>query len=121
MAKERVFIVISHKNSLKSKNKDDWQIEETVEFVNTLTNKHYTMSSAIADYINRKMITGSRFEVTDYDKFEDYIRTKYKDQLTQLDSVYRTKQVNTPALEPIADLVSDEFGNMRAKTVFDKV
>lgn len=118
MAKEKVYIVVSHKHSLKSKNKDDWQTEETVEFVNQLRKKHTTMSSVIGDYLNRKMLSGSRYGVTDYDKFESYIREKYAKQLAQLDAAYRTP-TEPVELEPSPEVFVDSFGNVRPRTVFD--
>ena len=64
MSKEKVFIVISHKNSLKGKvirgREPEWEVTETVEFVNQLRNRHISMSTAIGDYLNKKMISGSR-------------------------------------------------------------
>jgi len=126
MRKEKVFIVISHKNSLKSKlrvrtgTSDDWEITETVEFVNQIRNKHTSMSSAIADYVNRKMITGARFDITDYDKFENYVRSKYPKQMAELDAAYNSSR---PVKEevPSPEVFVDPFGNVRAKTVFDPV
>ena len=119
MKKEKVYIVISHKHSLKKGSKNDWEVSEVVEFVNQLRTKHYTTSSAIADYINRKMITGSRIGMHDYNKFEQYIGTKYAKELEQLDSAYKVAQVpdNTPA--PSTEF-EDEFGNIRERNVFDK-
>lgn len=125
MSKEKVFIVVSHKHSLKNKhskteNPNDWQVTETVEFVSELRKKHYEMSSAIGDYINRKMITGARFGITEYGPYEDYIRQKYAKELAQLDALYRKEQV-AESHEPSAEVFADQFGNIRAKTVFDQV
>lgn len=135
MSKEKVFIVISHKRVLKQNNRvgsrkpaeSDWEIAETVEFVNHLKSKHITMSSATADYINRKVLSGSHLGMTSYDQFESYVNTKYPKQLAELDAVYRELQVArppTPELvattdQPIQDLITDEFGNVRVRTVFD--
>ena len=124
MSKEKVFIVLSHKHNLKpGKTKaltaDDWQVTETVEFVNQLRNKHIQMSSIIADYINRKIISGSRYNVTDYAKFEDLIRTKYAKQLAELDTMYREQQAPAKVVENLTPVFSDQFGNVRARTVFD--
>lgn len=118
MSKDKVFIVATHKHSLKIDKKtgkatDQWETSELIEFVDQLRNKHYHYSTAIGDYINRKMISGSRYGISDYDKFEEYIRTKYKDQMDELDKMYR---VQPESLEP---LFTDQFGNLRAKTVFD--
>lgn len=124
MRKERVFIVVSHKHSLKNKhskteNPDDWQVTESVEFVNQLRPRHMSMSSAIGDYINRKMIRGERFGITEYGPFEDYIRKKYKKELGELDALYRADQVEEEYIEVKPVDFVDEFGNKRAKTVFD--
>lgn len=115
MSKEKVYIVLSHKNSLKIGTKDQWEVTETVEFVNQLRNRHYTKSSAIGDYLNQKMIAGSRYGFTDYEKFNEYIRKKYSKQMTELDSAYKA-QVNVTTS---SNLFVDSHGNLRAKTVFD--
>jgi len=124
MKKEKVFIVVTHKHTPKkgthtgaAKNRgDEWEVAESVEFVNQLRDKHLTMSSAIGDYINRKMISGERHGMGDYTKFEEYIRTKYSKQLAELDSAYREQQV----VEEVGpEVFSDSFGNIRARTVFD--
>jgi hypothetical protein len=123
MKKEKVYIVVSHKHILKtpgSKTREpQWEVAETVEFVNQLRNKHLTTSSAIGDYINRKMEKGERHGMGDYNKFEEYVRSKYAKELAQLDAAYRADQV---AAEEVAspEVFADEFGNLRARTVFDK-
>lgn len=122
MSKEKVYIVISHKYSLKKDPrtgkfiKDQWEVNETVEFVNQLRNRHTTTSSAIGDYLNRKLITGTKLGMTDYDQFEQYVRKKYTKQMEELDAAYRPK-----AEEKInkSEIFVDSFGNVRAKTVFD--
>jgi hypothetical protein len=116
MSKEKIFIVLSHKHSLKKGSQTEWELTETVEFVNQLRNRHISMSVAIGDYLNRKMQSGSRHGIVDYSKFEDYIRTKYGKQLAELDAAYRTQQV---VEEPGQEVFSDSFGNIRARTVFD--
>lgn len=122
MRKEKIFIVVSHKNSLKHKvikgREPEWEVTETVEFVNQLRNKHISMSTAIGDYINRKMVSGTRYGMDDYEKFETYVRSKYDKQMEQLDAAYRTEQV---AEEPSPEIFTDEFGNVRTKTIFDTV
>ncbi len=118
MSKEKVFIVISHKNSLKKGSKTEWEVAETVEFVNQIRNRHTTMGSAIGDYLNKKMITGARYGMTDYEKFEEYVRTKYGEQMKQLDMAYRPLQVGE---EDEQEVFADQFGNIRARTVFDPV
>ena len=70
LIKEKIFIVISHKNSLKKGSQTEWEVAEFVEFVNQLRNRHYSSSSAIGDYINRKMITGTRFGITEYENLK---------------------------------------------------
>lgn len=122
MSKEKVFIVLSHKHSLKNKNSktenpNDWQVTETVEFVNQLRKRHIETSSVIADYINRKMVTGSKFGISEYGPFEDYIRKTYSKELSQLDALYREQQA--PVEVQNAEVFADQFGNIRAKTVFD--
>ena len=122
MAKEKVFIVATHKHSLKVNPKtgkaiaDQWETHEIIEFVDQLRKRHYSYSSAIGDYINRKMISGTKYGITDYDKFEEYIRTKYKDQMAELDQAYRAQVVEPENTTPV---FVDQFGNVRAKTVFD--
>jgi hypothetical protein len=122
MRKEKVFIVVSHKNSLKKDPRTDkclkgqWEVAESVEFINQVRDRHISTSSAIGDYINRKMITGARYGITEYDKFEEYVRTKYKKQMDELDAAYREIQVQS---EESPEVIADQFGNIRAKTVFD--
>ena len=115
MSKEKVYIVLSHKHSLKKGTKDEWEVTETVEFVNQLRNKHTTMSTAIGDYVNQKMLSGARFGMDEYEKFDNYIRKKYAKQLDELDKAYGRLQ----AVAPVSDLITDEFGNLRLRTVFD--
>lgn len=122
MTKEKVFIVLSHKHSLKdtrskTKGPDDWQVTETVEFVNQIRNKHINSSSAIGDYINRKMISGSTNGIADYDRFEYYIREKYPKEMAELDAAYKDQQVLQ--VDNAVNMFSDQFGNTRPKTVFD--
>lgn len=117
MKEEKVFIVVSHKHVLKRGSKTEWEVAETVEFVNQLRNRHLTSSSAIGDYINRKMQTGSRVGMGDYDKFEGYISKKYPKEFAQLDKAYKEYQV--PVESVGIDTFTDEFGNTREKTVFD--
>lgn len=123
MKKEKVYIVVSHKHILKTpgtKNKEPvWEVSEAVEFVNQLRNRHLTTSSAIGDYINRKMEKGERHGMGDYAVFEEYVRSKYAKEMSQLDAAYRAEQV---AVEEVAspEVFADQFGNLRARTVFDK-
>jgi hypothetical protein len=130
MAKEKVYIVLSHKHTLKKKSRTEWEVAETVEFVNQLKNRHYQSSSAIADYLGSKMITGARFGMDDYSKFDGYVRSKYAEQMKQLDKLYGrevvepevTEEVITQEAEPITEpeVITDQFGNTREKTVFDQ-
>jgi hypothetical protein len=125
MKKEKVFIVLSHKHHLKQATrkgtKPEWEVAEKVEFVSQLREKHYTTSSAIGDYINCKMVSGNRFGFMDYAKFDEYIRKKYSTQMAELDAAYLPDQVvlAEPVVEDSAEVFSDDFGNIRAKTVFD--
>jgi hypothetical protein len=118
MSKEKVFIVLSHKNTLRKGSRTDWEVVETVEFVNNLKKRHVTMSSAIGDYLNRKIISGKKVGMEDYDYFETYVRKKYAKQMEELDSAYHDDVVKT---EEGPELVTDTFGNVRPKTVFDNV
>ena len=120
MAKEKVFIVLSHRHSLKPKSNGEWQVHESVEFVSSLKNRHYQMSTAIGDYLNRKMITGASIGMTEYDHFEAYVRKKYKEQMTEIDQNYSSLRAPLPEVETaVEETIVDEFGNTRAKTVFD--
>lgn len=121
MSKEKVFIVLIHKNSLKvptqKGQEPQWEVEERVEFVNQLRKKHLDYNIAIADYMNRKMVAGTRYGMNDYDKFEQYIRNKYPEQLKQLDTLYREQQIVVEDTGP--ELFMDRQGNLRPRTVFD--
>jgi hypothetical protein len=125
MAKEKVFIVATHKRSLKVNPKTgkaiagEWETHEIIEFVDQLRKRHHSYSSAIGDYTNRKMISGTRYGLNDYDKFENYIRTKYKDQMAELDKAYRTPVSVADEPDNTTPVFVDQFGNVRAKTVFD--
>lgn len=118
MSKEKVFIVLFHKHSVKKDKSGEWETTETVEFVSQLRNKHYSMASAIGDYINRKIVLGARFNITDYDKFEAHVREKYPKQMEELDKAYKGDQIDSDSNDSPA-LITDQFGNLRAATVFD--
>lgn len=118
MSKENVFIVLSHKHSLRRGSQTEWEVSEKVEFVNKLKKVHLTMSSAIGDYLNRTMITGARYNMDDYSVFENYVRLKYQKQMDELDSHYKTQQKEIEMVD--TNLFVDEFGNVRPATVFDK-
>ena len=123
MKKEKVYIVVSHKHVLKTPAKGNrepvWEVAESVEFVSQLRNKHLTTSSAIGDYINRKMESGARLGMGDYEVFEKYIRSKYEKEMAELDNAYRA-EVIFDVTPPEQEVFSDQFGNIRARTVFDK-
>lgn len=127
MSKERVYIVLSHKHVAQKGShpgagkhaKTNWEVAEQVEFVSTLRTKHRTMSSAIGDYINKKMITGESKGMGEYDKFEEYVRTKYAAQMNQLDKVYAADRVAEVEVDDSPEVVVDQFGAVRTKTVFD--
>lgn len=125
MAQEKVFIVLSHKHSLK-KDKNgkgiagEWEVGETVEFVNQLRKRHTETSTAVADYINKKMLSGTRHGMTDYNAFIEYLTKKYPKQMKELDSKYGDKTV-VEEVEEVSDLITDQFGNIRPRTVFDLV
>jgi hypothetical protein len=119
MKKENVFIVLSHKHSLKKGSFNEWEVAETVEFVNKLKNRHYQTSSAIGDYINRRMVTGDKVGMGIYEGFESYIQNKYSRQMEQLDAAYKDAVIK-PTVEEY-DLIVDENGNGRTLTVFDEV
>jgi hypothetical protein len=135
MKKEKIFIVVTHKKIINKAKKvgsrkpteGDWEVVETVEFVNQLKPKHNQTASAIGDYVNRKMLLGAHKGMDDYNIFENYIKVKYSKQMAELDSVYKELQVSEePIILPTADtepedLVQDEFGNVRQQTVFDSV
>jgi hypothetical protein len=125
MKKEKVFIVVFHKHQLKPKSNGEWQVAESVEFVSELRRKHYEMSSAIGDYINRRMITGARFGMDDYDTFEGYVRGKYKKEMAELDSQYAQNRVPSQQPELVEqeddNMIVDQFGNKRPRTVFDPI
>ena len=93
-----------HKHSLKKGTRDQWEVTETVEFVNQLKKRHIQDSSVIADYLNKKMISGARFGFTEYQAFENFVRTKYGPQMKELDKMYRPEDLtiypeSSPALE----------------------
>lgn len=118
MKKIKVFIVLSHKHSLKKNSKTEWDVVESVEIVDQLRSRHITMSSAVGDYINRKMESGSRVGMDNYDKFETYIRNRYPKEMAQVDKVYLKDQVASN-LPPEPELFTDSHGNVRTRTVFD--
>lgn len=133
MSKEKVYIVISHKNVLRKNSRgasggpnatsaSDWETQETVEFVNVLKDKHITMSKASADYLNRKVISGHHLGMSSYEVFEEYVRKKYPAQMAELDAAYGKSQIaEVKQIDDSPRLVSDQFGNIRPVTVFDKV
>ena len=115
MKKEKVYIVLSHKHSLKPKSRTEWEVTETVEFVNQVKKRHLQMASAIGDYFEEKMIMGNRVGMGEYAAFERYVNKKYSKQMSQLAEAYPKQS------KPEEVLLTDEFGNVRAPTVFDRV
>ncbi len=118
MKKEQVFIILSHKKNIRKGVRvggrkpidSDWEITETVEFVNRLSNKHITMSSSIANYLEKKLISGKSKGMDSYEQFDSYVRSKYPKQIAQLDAAYGAEQVVTPEV-PSPDIVADDAGN----------
>jgi hypothetical protein len=108
MKKDKVFIIITHKHRLKERSKDQWDVVETVEFVDQIRSKHYSYASAIGDYINREVIMGTKMSLTNYIEFDNYVRNRYKAQMDELDSVYAEKVVKVVD----AVLTSDRLGNI---------
>jgi len=122
MKKEKVYIVLSIKHVLKTPGKKDispqWDRVENVEFVSQIRHRHVTTSVAIGDYINRKMEKGNAYGLGDYATFEKYIRSKYEKEMKQLDDAFEKDRI--PAEDDNREVITDEFGNLRVKTVFDK-
>lgn len=114
MKKVKAFIVLSHTHKLEKNGQ--WQVYENVEIVDQLRKRHYTNSSAIGDFINRTMISGIKVGMENYENFENYIRNRYKKQMDELDALYKNNRV---IVEDKQNLVVDQFGNLREKTVFD--
>jgi hypothetical protein len=74
----------------------------------------------VADYINKKIFSGTRYGITDYEKFIEYVRKKYPKQMTELDAMYSVQQeVEVEEIVKDTPVFVDQFGNVRAKTVFD--
>ena len=123
MKKEKVFIVLTHKSMTtkgshpgrNDKQNVQWEIAETVEFVNQVRKRHLSTATVIADYINRKMIVGERHGMGVYEVFDEYVRKKYPKQMAELDAAYAEDQVKDESPEVIVD----QFGTVREKTVFD--
>ena len=124
MKQEKVFIILTHKNQVAKGSHPGrgkggnvrWEVAEQVEFVNRIKDRHISTSSAIGDYINRKMISGVRHGMTSYTVFEEYVRKKYAKQMTELDEAYGNDRIEEEV--PLVPFV-DKFGNEREKTVFD--
>ena len=115
MSKEKVYIVLSHKHSLKKGSKAEWEVAETVEFVNQLRKKQISMSSAIGSFLEKKMMSGARVGMGDWEYFEAYVRKKYSKEMAQLDAAYAADIQEDTSPE----VITDQFGNVRLKTVFD--
>lgn len=114
MRKEKVYIVLSHKNSLKKGSTTQWEVIETVEFINQIRNRHLTMSTVIADFLEQKIMYGSSYGMKDYQQFDTYVRSKYNKQMEHLDKAYKDdiKQSVTTELLPESNLTIDENGNI---------
>lgn len=132
MSKAKVFIVLMHKNCLKvpgtKTTEPKWEVEERVEFVDQLRKKHIETSSAIGNYLEQKLISGSRYGIDSYAKFDEYVRKKYNKEMRELDAVYlgmketEDEDLSTiPTSENTLNLITDQFGNLRPRTIFDKV
>lgn len=106
MKKEKVFIVLTHKHSLKAGTKDDWEVTEKVEFINAIRDRHYNYASAIGDYINKSMLVGKRIGMGEYDNFERYVRKKYAKQMDALDQAYNSDQVAEQEESVVSDKVA---------------
>lgn len=115
MKREKVYIILSHKHSLRAGSGTDWEVSEKVEFVNQLRKHHYTMSSAIGDFLKREMVVAGKAGISNYEHFEDYVRNKYASQFNELSTAYG--HLRSPVIEN-SEFV-DQFGNKRQKTVFD--
>jgi hypothetical protein len=120
MSKKKVFIVLTHKNMLKKGSQTEWEVQEIVECVDQLRSRHYSYSSAIGDYINRQMIKGARYNMSDYDKFEEYVEKKYPKEMQDLNTHWQQYRVAKDTPED-TEVFADEFGNIRPRTVFDTV
>ena len=116
MKKEKVYIILSHKHSLKPRSRTEWEVTETVEFVNSVKRRHYQTASAIGDYFEEKMIVGSRVGMGEYEAFERYVNKKYSKQMSELTVAYPKEKTNQAA----ELVITDEFGNVRVPTVFDR-
>jgi hypothetical protein len=117
MSKENVYIVVTHINALKKGSKAEWEVTETVEFVNHLRKKHISMSTAIGDYLNRKMFKGASIGLDDYDKFEGYIRQKYGPQMKLLDKEYRPVDLSIPPEGDQRPVSADKDGVLHAEAI----
>ncbi len=113
MSKENVFIVISHVHSLKPGSNNVWETAERVEFVNQLRKKHVVSSTMIADYTRKKIVSGARYGIDNYNALIEYVGKKYPKQLAELNALYGVETTTT------ASEFTDSFGNTRSKTVFD--
>jgi hypothetical protein len=55
-----------------------------------------------------------------YEQFDSYVRKKYEKEMRELDSAYVGLQVTEPVVVNDTEVFADQFGNVRARTVFDK-
>lgn len=117
MKKEKVYIVLTHVHSLKPKSKTEWEVTERVEFVSSLKKRHIQYATAIGEYFEEKMLQGKRVGMDKFDAFMNYVTKKYPKQIAELEAAY-------PKEKPVEEaelVITDEFGNVRAPTVFDRI
>ncbi len=116
MSKDRVYLVLSHQNSLKKGSKSEWEVTETIEFVNCLKKKHNSMATVIGDYLERKIIKGSASGITDYERFEEYVRSKYGPQMKILDKSYRPEDLSIVDGDT-TPIIADQDGILHADAI----
>ena len=58
------------------------------------------------------MIVGAGRGISDYEKFEEYVREKYPKQLEQLDAFFRPETVKPEVVEPESPAVTVEGENV---------
>lgn len=119
MKKKNIYLVLTHVHRLKKFSKTEWEVTEYLEIVDKLKSKHYATASAIGDYTAGKMIVGTKVGMTEYTKFDTYIRNKYPNEMSQVDTRYGDSRAYELVADQPADVFVDSFGNQREKTVFD--
>jgi hypothetical protein len=122
MAKETVYIVLSHVHSLKKYTTDQWEVSEKVEFVNRIRKYHIQYATIIGNYLQRKIEQGgAKLNINTYEEFESYINKKYEKQMTTLREAYPREDIVVMDSEVGEVVITDTFGNERAPTIFDRV